>query len=166
MRFTLIDPNEPEREFSMLIDISSHAYSGMAVLDAASSAPKDDQVVADREEPVPKCEPVISNMPELVDRLNEDRDLYGFIKRGGFGREGLKRFPCFANCYQCARGSVRHCQPHRLLHLLLTTSQVQVGFDLLDPRCNDSPPHYARCRSSPLIFVHLRHMLLPCSTSL
>ena len=28
MRFTLIDPSDPEREFSVLIDVSKQEYSG------------------------------------------------------------------------------------------------------------------------------------------
>jgi hypothetical protein len=28
MRFTLLDPSDPEREFSMIIDVSKHEYTG------------------------------------------------------------------------------------------------------------------------------------------
>jgi kinetochore protein Spc25 len=30
MRFTLLDPSDPEREFSMIIDVSKHEYTGMS----------------------------------------------------------------------------------------------------------------------------------------
>ncbi|KAJ9111849.1 hypothetical protein QFC20_002436 [Naganishia adeliensis] len=57
-RFTQIDPNDPEREFSMLIDFSDgNRYA------------------------VPNCSPPLSGLADLVAQLNEDRDLYTFIKR-------------------------------------------------------------------------------------
>ncbi|KAJ9101210.1 hypothetical protein QFC21_003429 [Naganishia friedmannii] len=57
-RFTQIDPNDPEREFSLLIDFSD----------------------GDRYA-VPKCSPPLSGLQDLVAQLNNDRDLYTFIKR-------------------------------------------------------------------------------------
>ncbi|GFZ49559.1 Probable kinetochore protein SPC25 [Saitozyma sp. JCM 24511] len=57
MRFTLLDPSDPEREFSMIIDVSKHEYT------------------------VPNCSPPLSALPELLRQLNADRDLYSFIKR-------------------------------------------------------------------------------------
>ncbi|WVQ81849.1 hypothetical protein IAT38_003976 [Cryptococcus sp. DSM 104549] len=57
MRFTLIDPAEPAREFSIIVDVSKSDYS------------------------VPNCDPPIATLPELVHQLNDDRDLYTFIKR-------------------------------------------------------------------------------------
>ncbi|ORY35564.1 putative kinetochore protein SPC25 [Naematelia encephala] len=57
MRFTLIDPSDPEREFSLVIDVSKQDYS------------------------VPRCEPPLASLPDMLQQLNTDRDLYGFIKR-------------------------------------------------------------------------------------
>ncbi|GHJ89193.1 hypothetical protein NliqN6_5595 [Naganishia liquefaciens] len=57
-RFTQIDPKDPEREFSMLIDFSD----------------------GDRYA-VPNCSPPLGGLQDLVAQLNEDRDLYTFIKR-------------------------------------------------------------------------------------
>ncbi|WVR00001.1 hypothetical protein IAU59_007143 [Kwoniella sp. CBS 9459] len=57
MRFTLLDPNDPAREFSILIDVSKQDYS------------------------VPNCDPPLPSLPELVRQLNSDRDFYGFIKK-------------------------------------------------------------------------------------
>ncbi|WVW85625.1 hypothetical protein I302_107663 [Kwoniella bestiolae CBS 10118] len=57
MRFTLLDPSDPAREFSFLIDISKQDYT------------------------VPNCDPPIPNLLELVRQLNHDREFYTFIKR-------------------------------------------------------------------------------------
>ncbi|CAD6575528.1 MAG: kinetochore-associated Ndc80 complex subunit spc25 [Tremellales sp. Tagirdzhanova-0007] len=57
MRFTSIDPAEPEREFSIVIDVSKQDYS------------------------VPKCSPPLANLAEMVRQLNSDREFFGFIKR-------------------------------------------------------------------------------------
>ncbi|OCF37931.1 kinetochore protein Spc25 [Kwoniella heveanensis BCC8398] len=57
MRFTLLDPNDPAREFSILIDVSKQDYS------------------------VPNCDPSLPSLPELVRQLNSERDFYTFIKR-------------------------------------------------------------------------------------
>ncbi|WVF72802.1 hypothetical protein IAT40_007620 [Kwoniella sp. CBS 6097] len=56
MRFTLLDPNNPAREFSILIDVSKQDYS------------------------VPKCDPPLLSLPDLVRQLNTERDFYAFIK--------------------------------------------------------------------------------------
>ncbi|WWD19063.1 hypothetical protein CI109_103521 [Kwoniella shandongensis] len=57
MRFTLIDPSDPAREFCVLVDVSKHEYSA------------------------PNCDPPLPTLPELVRQLNSDRDLFAFIKR-------------------------------------------------------------------------------------
>ncbi|WWC63294.1 uncharacterized protein I303_105894 [Kwoniella dejecticola CBS 10117] len=57
IRFTLLDPLDPHREFSFLIDISKQGYK------------------------VPNCDPPLPNLPELLKQLNDDRDFFGFIKR-------------------------------------------------------------------------------------
>ncbi|KAK4688981.1 hypothetical protein P7C73_g1111, partial [Tremellales sp. Uapishka_1] len=57
MRFTLIDPEDPDREFSILVDVSKQQYS------------------------VPKCSPPIPTLPELVAQLYDDRNFFGFIKQ-------------------------------------------------------------------------------------
>ncbi|WVO23041.1 uncharacterized protein IAS62_004386 [Cryptococcus decagattii] len=57
MRFTLLDPEDPAREFSIIVDVSKQDYS------------------------VPNCDPPIPSLPDLVRQLNFDRDLFAFIKR-------------------------------------------------------------------------------------
>lgn len=55
--FTLIDPAAPKREFSFVVDVAQQ-YK------------------------VPQCDPPLAAMPALVQQLNEDRDLHGFLKQG------------------------------------------------------------------------------------
>ncbi|WVQ74941.1 hypothetical protein IAR50_004549 [Cryptococcus sp. DSM 104548] len=57
MRFYLIDPDDPAREFSFIVDVSKQDYT------------------------VPNCDPPIPTLPQLVRQLNEDRDLFAFIKK-------------------------------------------------------------------------------------
>ncbi|WWC71566.1 uncharacterized protein I206_105524 [Kwoniella pini CBS 10737] len=57
IRFTLLDPTDPQREFSFLIDISKQDYS------------------------VPNCDPPLANLPDLLQQLNHDREFFAFIKR-------------------------------------------------------------------------------------
>ena len=58
-RFTFVnvDPTAPERPFTFIIDVSDDSYSAI------------------------KCEPMVSNLRELVEELNLNRDFYGFLKR-------------------------------------------------------------------------------------
>lgn len=56
--FTLIDPSDAKREFSFVLDCNAQDYV------------------------VPQCDPPIADMADLVQRLNGDRDLHSFIKRG------------------------------------------------------------------------------------
>jgi kinetochore protein Spc25 len=74
MRFTLIDPADPDREFSLIIDVSNHEYSG----EFACAATVDSGLTST----VPNCSPPITALPDMLRQLNDDRDLYGFIKRG------------------------------------------------------------------------------------
>ncbi|WOO83852.1 putative kinetochore protein SPC25 [Vanrija pseudolonga] len=55
--FTLIDPSDAKREFSFVLDCNAQDYV------------------------VPQCDPPVADMPDLVQRLNGDRDLHSFIKR-------------------------------------------------------------------------------------
>ncbi|ODN78739.1 hypothetical protein L202_04302 [Cryptococcus amylolentus CBS 6039] len=57
MRFYLIDPDDPAREFSFIVDVAKQDYT------------------------VPNCDPPIPTLPQLVRQLNEDRDLFSFIKK-------------------------------------------------------------------------------------
>ncbi|EIW67257.1 hypothetical protein TREMEDRAFT_64507 [Tremella mesenterica DSM 1558] len=57
MKFTLLDPSDPDREFSLVVDVSKPEYS------------------------VPNCSPPLPNLPELVKQLNTDREFFAFIKR-------------------------------------------------------------------------------------
>ncbi|ODN78089.1 hypothetical protein L198_08008 [Cryptococcus wingfieldii CBS 7118] len=58
MRFYLIDPDDPAKEFSFIVDVSKQDYTV-----------------------VPNCDPPIPTLPQLVRQLNEDRDLFSFIKK-------------------------------------------------------------------------------------
>ncbi|GJJ13816.1 hypothetical protein Clacol_008073 [Clathrus columnatus] len=57
VRFTHLDPSDEERDFSIVIDISTPMYK------------------------VPTCSPVIASLPLLVDELNETREFFKFIKK-------------------------------------------------------------------------------------
>ncbi|KIJ45189.1 hypothetical protein M422DRAFT_30037 [Sphaerobolus stellatus SS14] len=57
VRFTQIDPSDPERDFSVVIDVSKQNYR------------------------VPTASPMIPTLPLLVDELNETREFYRFIKK-------------------------------------------------------------------------------------
>ncbi|KAF9648531.1 hypothetical protein BDM02DRAFT_2240921 [Thelephora ganbajun] len=57
VRFTHIDPSDLDREFSLVIDVSSKTYK------------------------VPTSTPFLPTLPILVDELNRTRDLYNFIKQ-------------------------------------------------------------------------------------
>jgi len=57
IRFTHIDPSDLDREFSVVIDVSSRTYK------------------------VPTSTPFLPTLPILVDELNRTRDLYNFIKQ-------------------------------------------------------------------------------------
>ncbi|KAF9466858.1 chromosome segregation protein Spc25-domain-containing protein [Collybia nuda] len=56
IRFWLVDPSEPQREFSFVMDVSDTAYK------------------------VIMSSPPLPSLPILVDDLNITRDVYGFIK--------------------------------------------------------------------------------------
>jgi kinetochore protein Spc25 len=73
MRFTLIDPADPNREFSILIDISKQEYSSKLVITKGRNTADD---------LVPKVSPHLPQLSEMLSDLNEDRDFTGFIKRG------------------------------------------------------------------------------------
>ncbi|KAI0685546.1 chromosome segregation protein Spc25-domain-containing protein [Cytidiella melzeri] len=57
LRFTHIDKGNPDREFSVVIDVSSSVYK------------------------VPTTSPALPTLPILLDELNETRDVYAFIKQ-------------------------------------------------------------------------------------
>lgn len=76
MRFTLIDPDDPEREFSIVIDVSRQEYSGEFSFSIDAPGPEADCP------PVPNCSPPLPTLPELVRQLNTDRAFFEFIKRG------------------------------------------------------------------------------------
>lgn len=59
MSFTQIDPSDPGKVYSLIIDMSS----------------------SDGYE-VPNCDPPLPNIHELVNKLNEDKQFYAFVKRG------------------------------------------------------------------------------------
>lgn len=60
MSFTQIDPSDPGKVYSLIIDMSQ-PDGGYAV---------------------PNCDPPLPNIHELVKRLNEDKQFYAFVKRG------------------------------------------------------------------------------------
>ncbi|KAI0671279.1 chromosome segregation protein Spc25-domain-containing protein [Trametes maxima] len=57
VRFTHLDPADPDREFSLVIDVSARAYK------------------------VPTTTPFLPTLPILLDELNESRDIYAFVRR-------------------------------------------------------------------------------------
>ncbi|KAI0352428.1 hypothetical protein OH77DRAFT_785133 [Trametes cingulata] len=57
VRFTHLDPADPAREFSLVVDVSARAYK------------------------VPTTTPFLPTLPILLDELNESRDIYAFIRR-------------------------------------------------------------------------------------
>ncbi|EJF58865.1 chromosome segregation protein Spc25-domain-containing protein [Dichomitus squalens] len=57
VRFTHLDPADLQREFSLVVDVSSRSYK------------------------VPTTTPFLPNLPILLDELNESRDIYAFIRR-------------------------------------------------------------------------------------
>ena len=72
VRFTHIDPSDPQREYSAVIDVSGDAYKGMPVA-----------FMLDITHPmvlVPTTSPFLPNLPILLDELNETRNIYTFIK--------------------------------------------------------------------------------------
>jgi len=73
LRFTHIDPSDLDREFSVVIDVSSKTYKGVG----SSEIP---HTVADTPS-VPTSTPFLPTLPILVDELNRTRDLYNFIKQ-------------------------------------------------------------------------------------
>ena len=75
MRFTRIDPTDPEREFSLVVDVSQQEYSGVF-------RPNDPLGKATDFDTVPNCSPPLPALPDMVRQLNTDREFFGFIKRG------------------------------------------------------------------------------------
>jgi len=73
VRFTHIDPSDLDREFSLVIDVSSKVYKGMLAGESVYTA-------ADASS-VPTSTPFLPTLPILVDELNRTRDLYNFIKQ-------------------------------------------------------------------------------------
>ncbi|WWC90714.1 uncharacterized protein L201_005651 [Kwoniella dendrophila CBS 6074] len=57
IQFTLLDVNDPSREFAFLLDVSKQDYS------------------------VPNCNPPLPGLSDLVRQLNQDREFFTFIKR-------------------------------------------------------------------------------------
>ncbi|KAI0761551.1 chromosome segregation protein Spc25-domain-containing protein [Trametes elegans] len=57
VRFTHVDPAEPAREFSLVLDVSARIYK------------------------VPTTTPFLPTLPILLDELNESRDIYTFVRR-------------------------------------------------------------------------------------
>ncbi|KAI0691573.1 chromosome segregation protein Spc25-domain-containing protein [Earliella scabrosa] len=56
VRFTLLDPDDLAREFSLVLDVSSRAYK------------------------VPTTTPYLPILPILLDQLNASRDIYAFVR--------------------------------------------------------------------------------------
>lgn len=75
IRFTHIDHDDPRREFSVVIDVSSRVYKG------TFSSTCEWPVLNNSLSLVPTTSPVLPNLPILLDELNETRDLYAFIKQ-------------------------------------------------------------------------------------
>jgi kinetochore protein Spc25 len=74
IRFTHVDPLNPSREFSFVLDVSAHFYKGLSALSKPFGAYLN-------ENPVLASTPLLPNIPILVDDLNESRDVYSFIRR-------------------------------------------------------------------------------------
>lgn len=93
MRFTLLDPADPEREFSIVMDISKSDFSGVCPSSSCHCSFCIELMI------VPNCSPPLPDLGELVSQLNADRDLSLFIKRREFQRSfAVKKLMCqFAN---------------------------------------------------------------------
>ena len=78
VRFTHLDPTDPAREFSLVLDVSARAYKGPSVLRVPSSRCARADVRWRRA--VPTTTPFLPTLPILLDELNESRDVYAFIR--------------------------------------------------------------------------------------
>jgi kinetochore protein Spc25 len=74
VRFTHIDPSDLDREFSVVIDVSSKTYKGVGAPTTAHTL----QLMHPQFQQVHHFLPTL---PILVDELNRTRDLYNFIKQ-------------------------------------------------------------------------------------
>jgi kinetochore protein Spc25, fungi type len=73
VRFCQVDPSDSEREFSFVIDLSHRIYKGKYACNAIGSS---NSCI-----PVLTSSPPLPSLPVLVDALNGNRDVYGFIKQ-------------------------------------------------------------------------------------
>ena len=73
IRFLYIDPQDPDREFHIVLDSSSRLFKGEYPEHSLMNYETDIRVVA-------VCHPPIATLPLLVDRLNSSRDMFTFIR--------------------------------------------------------------------------------------
>lgn len=73
VRFTHVDPSDPQRECSIVIDVSGESYKG-----AQPHAPVSTLLKCGT---VPTTNPFLPNLPIMLDELNETRDIYAFIRQ-------------------------------------------------------------------------------------
>jgi kinetochore protein Spc25 len=73
VRFTHIDPSDLDREFSVVIDVSSKTYKGRVR--------RIDHYAVAHVPTVPISTPFLPTLPILIDELNRTRDLYNFFKQ-------------------------------------------------------------------------------------
>lgn len=79
-RFRLVDPQEPEREFKLVADISEYEYKSESDLSLffVSGGIKSKYLIHS----VTRCDPAIPNLGEMIQELNDDRNIMAFIRRG------------------------------------------------------------------------------------
>lgn len=74
VRFTHIDNSDPQREFSLVLDVSGPSYKGIFLTRVLNH-------LTHLMFAVPTTTPFLPNLPILLDELNENQDIYAFIKR-------------------------------------------------------------------------------------
>lgn len=77
-RFSRLDPSDPEREATFVLDLSTEVYKGMYIIRSVRPITYCLLVIT--------CSPQLPSMHILVHTLNESRDIYTFFKeaRAGF----------------------------------------------------------------------------------
>lgn len=76
VRFSHIDPDDLNAEFSFVLDVSSRAYKGTPSARYMRPNCCSNAILA-----VPTTTPYLPILPLLLDELNASRDIYAFIRR-------------------------------------------------------------------------------------
>jgi kinetochore protein Spc25 len=73
VRMSKIDPSDPEREFTFVLDVSGNSYKGVCSLNSDCHLPLNQPSVL-------TSTPSLATLPLLVARLRETKDVLVFIK--------------------------------------------------------------------------------------